>query len=199
LTLERKVFGVGYVGKGKYKHITNGKHTKQYTVWHSMIRRCYSEVYLKNKPSYIGCKVVEQWHNFQNFAEWYDKNYYEIEGETMCLDKDILVKGNRIYSPETCVFVSRSINSMFTKTDSKRGKYPIGVKWHSRDEIFEAKCCDGTKKHIYLGRFKTPEEAFQVYKTYKESLIKRTAIKFKDQIPSKLYNALMNYEVEITD
>jgi len=117
----------------------------------------------------------------------------------MCLDKDILYKGNKIYSHDTCVFVPQSINLLFTKSDRVRGDLPIGVTYRKRSRKFEVKCCDGTKKRIFLGSYNTPEEGFQAYKKYKEKLIKQIANKYIDQIPNKLYNALITYTVEIDD
>lgn len=101
------VFGVGYLGRGKHKVYVNGKNTKVYSVWHSMLSRCYSPVTQKNQPTYIGCRVHSNWHCFQTFGDWFDRNY--IEGYH--LDKDIKFKGCKIYSPETCTFVSRSDNN----------------------------------------------------------------------------------------
>ena len=138
------------------------------------------------------CTVDERWHNFQNFAEWYYDNY--IEGYH--LDKDILFKGNKIYSPETCCFVPQEINKLFTKRQSKRGDYPIGVISNKKRfiSIFTKE-----KKIFYLGSFATPEEAFIAYKTEKENRIKEIANKWKGLISDKVYQALINYQVEITD
>ena len=86
-----------------------------------MLRRCYDEKLHKKYPTYIDCKVCEEWLNFQNFAKWYYNNYYEIENEKICLDKDILHKGNKIYSPDNCVFVPNNINVLFVKSDKSRG------------------------------------------------------------------------------
>lgn len=107
---ERTVYGVGYLGEGKYKCKENGKYTKCYKVWNSMLQRCYDKKYHRKEPTYKDCEVSEEWHNFQSFAEWYDKNYYEIEGETMALDKDILIKHNKIYSQKlVCSYHIQSI------------------------------------------------------------------------------------------
>lgn len=124
---EKRVYGVGYVGEGKYKTRENGKKTKCYNTWHSMIQRCYSEKYHEKRPTYIDCKVCEEWHDFQNFGEWFDNNYYEVEGETMALDKDILFKHNKTYSAETCIFVPQTINSLFVKNNKNRGESIIGT------------------------------------------------------------------------
>ena len=201
---ERRYFGIGYLGEGKYKTRENGKMTKCYNAWENMLRRCYSEKYHEKYPTYKECEVCEGWYNFQNFAKWYYDNYYEVEGERMHLDKDILVKGNKIYSPENCIFVPHNINVLFTKSDKSRGEYPIGVCYHKRDKVYEANCHlinpkTGKSKNEYLGRYDTELEAFEVYKYYKEKNIKQVDDYYKKLIPQKLYNALYSYEVEITD
>ena len=117
------IYGVGICNKGKYNASINRKHTKCYTVWFAMLQRCYSDKYHEKHPTYIDCQVYKDWLYFQSFAKWYHENYYEIIGQKMALDKDILCKGNKIYSPETCIFVPQSINLLFTKTDAKRGEY----------------------------------------------------------------------------
>lgn len=124
---ERRIFNIGYLGEGKYKSKENGKNARVYDTWHNMLQRCYDEKYQKKYPTYIGCGASEEFHNFQNFGDWNSKNYYEIEGEQMCLDKDILVKHNKIYSPETCVFVPQTINKLFTKRQNDRGESVIGT------------------------------------------------------------------------
>ena len=146
----------------------------------------------EKQPSYIGCLVDEEWHNFQNFAEWFEDNY--VEG--WHLDKDILIKGNKIYSPETCCFVPLEINSLFTKSDKIRGEYPIGVS--KKDKKYQANV-NKNSGFIFLGAFNTPEEAFQVYKTAKEDYIKEVADKWRGQITEQVYQAMYSYQVEITD
>lgn len=193
---EPRVYGVGYSGKGKYKVSENGKHTKCYKTWYHMLERCYDPKYIQKHPSYKGCKVSDEWHNFQLFSEWYYENYYKIEGQRMDLDKDILCKGNKIYSPDTCVFVPQAINKLFTKNDKCRGDLPIGVYYSNKK--YNAQC-NTNETQKYLGRYDTKEEAFQVYKQYKERYIKEVAKEYKDKIPSKLYEGMMKYKVEIND
>ena len=191
------VYGVGFIGKGKFKaNDGNGKPTKCYNTWKDMLRRCYDSKYHKKKSTYKNCTVCSEWHNFQNFAQWYYSNYYEFEDEKMALDKDILKKGNKIYSSNTCVFVPSSINNLFIKRDKCRGKYPIGVS--KVKDKFEAWLSKGNKR-IRLGYFNTPNEAFLAYKIAKEQYIKEVAEKWKAQISQKLYDTMMNYEVEIDD
>lgn len=113
------------------------------------------------------------------------------------LDKDVLIKGNKAYSPDACCFVSSEINNLFIKSDSKRGEYPIGVT-KVKGGKYRAQIVKNNKV-VYLGTFKTIEEAFQVYKTAKEQYIKEIADKYKNLIDKKVYQALINYKVEITD
>ena len=196
---DKTIYNVGYIGEGYYKLIT---HKNIYKHWSSMIRRCYADNKNKFNPTYKDCSVCEEWHNFQNFGKWFDENYYTIENETMALDKDILVKGNKTYSPETCVVVPQRINSLFLKRNNSRGKYPIGTTYNKRDKKYES-CCHMYKNNRYtrhaIGNFDTPTEAFTAYKTFKEQYIKQVANEYKDKIPKKLYDAMYRYEVEITD
>lgn len=105
---DRTVFNFGYIGEGKYKSTDTA-----YTNWAHMIERCYDPKFLNANPTYRNTVVCDEWLNFQNFAAWYHENYYTIEGCRMSLDKDILVKGNKVYSPQTCVIVPDFINSTF--------------------------------------------------------------------------------------
>lgn len=186
------VQGVGYLGVGKYN---SRKHYLAYHKWGHMLQRCYSEKYQIKKPTYVGCSVSEDWFNFQIFAEWF---YDETNGykEGYELDKDILKKGNTIYSPENCCFVPQEINGLFIKRDSKRGILPIGVRKNGNG--FQARLnINGNVKHI--GTYSTQEQAFLVYKKEKESYIKNLADEIKNNITPKVYDALINYIVEITD
>lgn len=195
---ERRVYNVGYIGEGEYKVTINGKPTKEYQVWHSMLRRCYNPEYQEKYPTYIGCSVVEEWHNFQNFAEWYKENYYQIGDEVMALDKDILFKHNKIYSPDTCIFVPTTINSLFVKCNASRGNLPVGVSFNKKTNKYVAYCRINDKK-VTLGYYNEIKQAFEVYKVAKEQEIKRIAEEYKEQIPNNLYQAMMNWVVEIED
>lgn len=191
-------YGVGYIGEGEFVTSINHESTRVYDVWHHMLERCYSDIQDRKYPSYKGCWVCDEWHNFQNFARWYNDNYYELDGERMNLDKDILYKGNMLYSPETCIITPQSINSLFIKSDIVRGSYPIGVNYDKRYKTYNSHCNDHGEL-IWLGSYKTVEEAFIAYKTYKENLIKRVADEYKGLIPDVLYQAMYKYNVEIDD
>lgn len=196
---EPRVYGIGYLGVGEYEvHDKYKKTTKCYKTWSHMLERCYDPYYINGFPTYRDCTVCDEWHNFQNFAKWYDENYYEVEEERMELDKDILVKGNKTYSPDTCMFVPRNINSMFVKRDNSRGSCPIGVRCLKLNEKYcSSIVIDG--RRIYLGNFENCEDAFYEYKKAKEYEIKRRAEKYKSKIPNRLYIALNTYTVEISD
>ena len=189
-----QVCGVGYIGETKT--CNRGEHTKSYFVWNSMIHRCYDEKFLKHNKAYERAEVCKEWLCYSNFCEWFKENYYEIENEKVELDKDILNKGNKIYSPKTCIFVPKRINQLFPKCDKSRGDLPIGVSFEKG--AYTAGIMKKRKK-CHLGRFKTIEEAFEVYKKTKEEYIKEVAEEYKERIPSKLYEAMYSYEVEITD
>lgn len=191
------VYEFGYFGEGRYTARINNKNTEEYTRWHGMLKRCYDGKYQNKYPTYIGCTVDEEWLNFQNFAEWYilEKEKYNLN-EKLELDKDILIKSNKIYSKNTCVLVPKKINLLFTKNDLARSDLPIGVK-HNGDKFQARLSIDG--KEEYLGTFDTTEEAFYCYKKAKEKEIKRVADLYKDKIPTRLYEAMHNYKVEITD
>ena len=199
---EPRIYGVGYLGEGKYKMSKNGKHTDEYKIWYEMLRRCHDPKFHEKHPTYKGCKVEDYLLNFQHMGKWIEDNYYEIEGETMCLDKDILHKGNKIYSRDTCVFVPQRINTLFVKSDKARGDNPIGVTPRSSGN-YQAYCNNGYGKLICLGTYSTKEEAFQIYKQYKEKVIKETIDSYEGKIPepfySRLREAMYNYEVEIDD
>ncbi|MDU4051155.1 MAG: hypothetical protein E7H33_09585 [Clostridium perfringens] len=197
------VYGVGIVGLEITA--TGGRNVKPYIKWCDMLKRCYDKKEHRRYPKYKSCTVCDEWLYYPNFKKWYEENYYEIEGQKMTLDKDILIKGNKVYSPDTCMIVPSNINVMFTNSSRARGKYPIGVNYREKEKgKFRARCSVFNKesqefKRKNLGLYNTPEEAFQVYKSAKEKSIKDVADYYKEQIPEKLYNAMYNYKVEITD
>ena len=188
----KSVFEVGYIGIGEHKPSINRKSTVCYTRWSNMLQRCYYKSTQEKQPAYKDCTVAIEWHNFQNFAKWHEENY--VEG--WCLDKDILVKGSKIYSSETCCFVPNDINMLFVKCNSSRGEYPIGV---SKEGTKYRALIAKNNKLTHLGLFNTHEEAFQAYKTAKEMYIKEVAENWRNLISEEVHKALINYKVEITD
>lgn len=184
----RSVFGIGYLGEGDY-NLNSGKAG---VVWRSMVARGYDTLYQEKQPTYKDVTVCDEWHCFQNFAQWYENNWKPWMDNTWQLDKDILQKGNKIYSPKTCCFVPREINASLSISCNKDSTLPIGVIIHKGKYIARI-----GKERRYLGSFKTPEEAFQVYKIVKEQCVKKLAIEWKSKIAPDVYQAIYDWKVEI--
>ena len=195
------VHGVGVLG-AKYPTRVNGVKTKEYVLWTNMLVRCYSDSSKKRRPTYEGCEVSDNFKNYEYFYEWCNKQIgFTNEGNEnpFHLDKDLLIKGNKVYSESTCVFIPSEINSLLIKSTASRGEHLIGVCWHKTRKAFVAKVNKSKGKREYLGFFNTEIEAFKAYKIAKESFIKEQANNWKGQIDYRAYNALINYQVEITD
>ena len=191
------VYGVGIIGT-KYPSKINGVQTKEYELWQSMLRRCYSDVLKKKYPTYESCEVSDKFKSYEYFYEWCNKQI-GFSNQSWQLDKDLLIKGNKVYSEDSCVFIPAEINKLLVKSDKKRGKYLIGVHWCNTKKVFVAKVAKNKGKQEHLGLFKTEIEAFNAYKVAKESFVKEQAEKWKDKIDKRAYNALINYEVDIDD
>ena len=191
------VFGVGVLG-AKYQTKIDGVNTKEYDLWCNMLQRCYSDIFKKKRPTYEGCEVSENFKSYEYFYEWCNKQV-GFPNKDWHLDKDLLIKGNKVYSEPTCVFLPAEINTLLIKSTASRGEHLIGVHWCKTAKAFIAKVSRNKGKQEHLGLFNTEIEAFNAYKKAKESFIKEQANKWKSQIDERAYNALMNYQVEITD
>ena len=182
------VKGVGYLGEANDPLKTRTKNSKARRVWYSMFNRCYSGKY----RTYEEMSVCEEWHNFQNFAKWFEENYNPKTMEKWELDKDVLIKGNKVYSPETCCFIPHEINKLILRSRSDKGLYPRGV-WKLQSKFISEIIIDDKKKR--LGTFSTYEEAFLEYKKAKEANIKDVANRWRSVIPKAAYDSLCTYEV----
>ena len=207
------VFGYGYLGIDKNGNVPKAKEFKdgksvatwEYLKWKSMLRRCFDNKYKDRYPTYKDVTCCNRWLCFANFLEDFAilKNEYNWSAdEKLNLDKDILHKDNKVYSLENCVLVPDWINSLFTKRDNDRGEYPIGVSYHKGAKKYQA-LCSINGKQTRLGLYSTIEQAFNAYKIAKENEIKRIANEcvskgyiVKD---SRLYNAMISYQVKIDD
>ncbi len=185
------VCGVGIIGDSVCK--INKIKTKPYKYWEGMLGRCYSDKYLKTRPSYKDCTVSENFKYFPYFKEWCNKQIGFNE-DGWQLDKDILFKGNRIYSEDMCCFVPSEINNLVVQQKSVRGSLPIGV-----GKVKGCRSYIATLGNMHLGCFDTPEEAFNAYKQAKEDYIKEVANKWKDKIDHRVYDALVKWEINIDD
>ena len=184
-------------GVGIFDGVKGESKTKPYVLWREMLRRCYVDSIKERTPNYKECTVDVQFHKYSYFQDWCNKQI-GFNNEGWQLDKDILVKGNKLYSPETCCFVPKEINCLIIPRKSVRGEFPIGVTFDPLIGKFRSQMNRGGKK-THMGLFSCPEEAFCAYKEAKEDYIKQVADKYKDQIDPRVYEVLMKYQVEITD
>lgn len=194
--LKPTVFGVGVIGECLTVD-SCGNRLKEYQVWKGMLERCYSDKFQAKKPTYKGCIVSENFVCYPYFKKWCNKQI-GFDQVGWHLDKDILSKGNKVYSEDTCCFVPQEINSLLVRSNATRGKYPLGVSYLTRLGMFEASVSLGGRNKR-IGRFYNAQEAFYAYKEVKESYIKEVANKWKDQIDPRAYEALMSWNIEITD
>lgn len=189
---DKTIYEIGYVGIGRHPNFVDGKNTKPYTTWKDMLRRCYYEKERELHLAYHDCFVCEEWHNFQNFADWYEENFYDIGEGRMHIDKDILVEDNKIYSPETCIFVPQRINMIFMKKNRNiDADLPTGIRR-----------CEGKFQALYntkyLGLFNNLEDALYYYNIEKQLHIDEVAEDYRSVIPPKLYEALINWNRRLT-
>ena len=196
--MKPSVCGVGYLGCNlELKASYNGKKCPIYYAWVRMFERCYSKKFHRINPTYVGCTVSEEFKDYSKWREWYDNYQYKHDG--WHLDKDLLFKGNKVYSESTCVFIPREINQVLVKREASRGKYLIGVTWCKTKKAFKAQVRKNKGKLEYLGYFNTEIEAHLAYKQAKESYLKELADKYKDLLDPRAYEALYNYTVDIDD
>lgn len=190
------ICGVG-INDRTYPTRENGILLKEYALWSAMIRRCYAEKALALKPTYADCIVSENFKSYSYFYEWcQDQIGFGIDGWD--LDKDILKKGNKVYSEDMCVFLPSCLNTINLSVKAKRGKYPLGITYKKDKGIYVATMqADGKKVHC--GSSVDMLKAFDIYKKAKEKHIKIKANQYRGYIDHRAYDALMEYKVEITD
>ena len=166
-----------------------------------MLRRCYNDSFKKKNQTYIDCEASDNFKSYEYFYEWCHKQIgfgNEGNGNPFHLDKDLLVKGNKIYSESTCVFIPKEINQLLVKSTASRGDYLIGVTFEKSSGKFISQI-SVNGRNVKIGRFKTEIEAFEAYKEGKENVLRGLAEKWKSQIDPRAYEALINYEVNIDD
>lgn len=176
----RTVCGLGYLGEGCF----NSK-DRAYSLWRGMLHRCYDEKCLKLNPQYIGCTVAEDWHNFQNFATWYNEQP-NAHLESFEIDKDLKSFGNKVYCKDMCSLIPNRINSLI-KPNVK------GYTWKKSHNGFAVTCRDEKGVPQFLGSFKTEKEAYLVYKAYKESIVKLLAEEYNNFLDRQVYDNLINF------
>jgi hypothetical protein len=202
MTRKKLVHGVGVSDDGEFARCyTNdfgkNKGTKEYVLWVCMIERCYSEKRHIKYPSYIDCYASKNFKSFQYFASWCQNQIgFNLEGYQ--LDKDLILKGNKRYSEDTCVFIPSNMNNFLTSTKAMRGEFPLGVHLY-RGNRYASQIGGGKGKRTHLGYFQTPELAFQAYKIAKEAMAKELAIQYEGLVDNRVVDALNNFVVNIDD
>ena len=171
---------IGYVdGKRKRKLVWA---CPFYRAWADMLKRCYSVKHQKNRPTYQGCTVSDDWLAFSNFKAWMEKQQWEGNQ----LDKDLLIEENKVYSSDACVFVTQTVNSFTTDSGAARGEWLIGVCWHKAAGKFKSSCSNPfTKKKEHLGLFTCEQEAHQAWLKRKMELAHELAAIQTDQRAAK--------------
>lgn len=183
--------GIGYRGSDDV-----GCKSEAYLKWHDMMSRCYNEKFLERQPQYRECTVCKEWQNFQNFKVWYEEHKY---GDVVLdLDKDILIKGNMVYSSDTCCLVPHNLNTLFLAGQKNRGDLPLGIHFDKTKGKYRA-VTNVMGQNKKLGTFDNPEDAFARYKEFKINLIKTMADSYKGDIPDKVYCAMLDWKIEILD
>jgi hypothetical protein len=177
--------------------VKRGLYTYSGQRWCSLQTRCNPNNKIQqSRGRYFGCE--NKFKGYDSFVDWMRR---QIGYGTMgwCLDKDILIKNNKIYSPETCLLLPHELNCLVLSRNKLRGEYPVGVYYQKDRKKYSAQINFGPNNKKHLGSYCTPEEAFYVYKTAKEGYIKERAEEWRDRIDVRAYNALMNYKIEISD
>jgi len=202
---KRLVYGVGIndadyvVQKFKSLGYVDGKRKRVlvwecpfHRTWKDMLRRCYSDKDQERHPTYKGCSVSEAWKRFSNFRGWMVTQDWEDKQ----LDKDLLFEGNKVYSENTCVFVTRVVNNFTIDSGAARGEWMIGVSWYKRLNKFISRCSNPfTKKREHLGLFTCEQEAHQEWLKRKLELAKElAAIQTDQRVAEALIARYSNYK-----
>lgn len=193
LSGRKSVYGIG-INDADYmvQIMIDGKAVRcpYYVTWSSMIERCYSKKCQEKHPTYKGCSVASEWLTFSNFKAWMVRQ--DWKGNE--LDKDILIAGNKIYSSESCMFVSSQINSLLNDSRGKRGDFPQGVYFEKQCGKYRSRC-NVNGKLVSIGMFSEIEAAEIAYLKFKASHISTVA---KSE-GGKLYAALLRHAKLMTD
>ena len=198
---DKTVFGVGVVGESntickKNEH----KQKLSYLRWVGILERCYSPKRGPNHKTYSDCTVCEEWLFYPNFEKWFNENYYKIPGCRMDIDKDIKIKGNKVYSPDACLIVPSAINMLpISRKSARNGVIGTHISENGRFEACHNVCENGVVKRLHLGTYNTADEAFKHYKESKKTWIVKVANKYKQYMPKSVYEVVINYEVDIND
>lgn len=193
---DKNVYNMGCFGVGEHTSKEDA-----YFVWYHIVERCYKPTRRKSDESYIGCEICEDWLIYQNFAEWYNSNFYSCP-ETLMIDKDLMGIESGYYSPETCVLIPKTLNltlvsSLKNSKTNKSKNLPIGVQ--RQKNKYAVYLSMGSNSCKCLGVFKTPQEAHDCYKNAKGNYLLSLLNSYKEYIPNELFCKLNNRITEIYD
>lgn len=182
------VYGVGFMGVGRHKSKGDDGKSKAHGIWRDMLKRCYGDNIVESPKSYKDVTVCDEWHNFQNFADWYTN--HRFHGMGYHLDKDLLVVGNKIYSPDACTLVPQEVNQIVTDGGARSRGNMMGITFVGGKNKFCAKISiKGRSKN--LGYYEDPVEARNVYLKAKAEYIRDTAIEYHGKIEPSVFDRLM--------
>ena len=195
------ILGVGVVGDEVTK--VNGNRLKEYNLWQALLSRCYCDKFHVKCPTYKDCSVSDNFKYYPYFKEWCNNqigfNVLDDKGNHFELDKDLLIKGNKVYSEDACCFIPREINVALIYNHTNKGNHPIGVSYSKVNNKFVVYVKKGNGSREYLGYFEDASVAFLAYKASKEAYLKELANKWKDKIDPRVYEALIGWEINIDD
>lgn len=191
--MSKLICGVGF-NDNQYPAWVNGRATKEYRLWRAMLQRCYDAKYHDKYPTYAGCLVSDNFKSYSYFYNWcHNQIGFGLDG--WHLDKDILIRNNKIYSEDACVFVPSDVNNFFVDCRASRGLYPVGVNFDKATGKYRAQCTVKSNGRKYLGLYPTPDSAHSAYKACKEALCKDVADYWRGQIDKRVYNVLMSWKL----
>lgn len=188
----KSVYGIGYLGGNEIDGVAK-------EIWKSMMQRAYNPKFHEKQPTYKEVEVDERWHNCQVFVEDIEKmpgySMFDENGRVYQLDKDILVKGNKVYSKDTCVFVPCAINSFMINNRSDKGDLPTGVCWDKQNNKYISQIkINGKKKH--LGSFTNVEDARAIYVAERNKYASYLAEKYEGKVDPRVIDILNNWNEE---
>ena len=195
--LAKDIYGVACFGDGAYD-----SNNPAYRRWFDMIRRCYDPEWLKKAPTYEEASVCDEWLNYQNFAAWYEE--HQPSEQDWHLDKDLISGKSKIYSPDTCVFLPLELNMLISKNEAIRGELPMGViEDDKRPGTYISRLTNNIgltdKTYLFYKSFNSIEEAFNAYRNEKLKWVRIQADRFKSKLEPKAYEALLRWDITITD
>lgn len=189
--MSKLFYGIGCNSMPSHETSAKGRYAIAYQTWKDMMKRCYCPKFQEKHPTYIGCTVADEWHDFQVFAEWFENHEYSDCG--FHLDKDLLTS-SKVYGSHSCCLIPQELNKVILFKRSNKGGFPHGVSFEKESCSYKAQLSVNGKR-LTLGRFKCPSEAYQSYKTAKERHVRNKALEWANRIDWNVFVALMEWRL----